>query len=142
MSEEHPPAFGSDTGYVFEHGMKVFTALKLSLKLDGEAVGFVPDVLQKVQFGRISMGADFILHVRFDDVFEIYEPGTATQTPAFGPTLREPYQINALQRDSQIVQYLTGHIHLALPPIDEDQVGKGHLPAQGSPVTAVENFPH
>ena len=78
MAEEHPPAFGSDTGNVFEHGMKVFTALELSLKLNSEAVGFVPDVLQKVQFGRIAVGADLILHVRFDDVFEICEPGTAT----------------------------------------------------------------
>ena len=74
MSEEHPPAFGSDTGNIFEHGMKVFTAFELSLKLDREAVGFVPDVLQKVQFGRIAVGADFILHVRIDDVFEIFKP--------------------------------------------------------------------
>ena len=142
MAKEHPPAFGSDTRYVFEHGMKVFTAFELSLKLNGEAVGFVPDVLQKVQFGRIAVGADFILHVRFDDVFEIFELGTATQTPAFGLTLGEPDQIDVLQRDSQIVQHLPGHIHLPLPPINEDQVGKGHLTKQGSLVTAVENFPH
>ena len=78
MAEKHPPAFGSDTGYIFKHGMKVFTALELSLKLNGEAVGFVPNVLKKVQFGRIAVGADLILHVRFDDVFEICEPGTTT----------------------------------------------------------------
>ena len=74
LTKQEPPSFTSNPGDVFKNRMQVFTPFQLPLELDGKTMGFITDVLKKIEFWRVSVGTDFIFHLRFNDVFKILKP--------------------------------------------------------------------
>lgn len=98
---------------------------------DGKTVGFIADLLDQVQSGRIALEGKFVVHVVQIKGLEACLAGNAFGHAKQGQVV-----------EAQFLHHIAGHVQLALAAVHQQYIGQLALAVLDTPVAASQRLMH